>query len=124
MILAFPFASRVLPAALALAVICSAPAYAQQPKEPNVPLQPAPPKLDPKACADGERLPHADLPGTAGGAPTSTEPLSEKLARTDGVICPPLGLDPDIRAPAPNGGNMPVIPPPGSPSGDPHVRPK
>ena len=86
---------------------------------------PSLPKLDPKACADRERLPHADIPGTEGrGAPESDEHLSEKLARTDGVICPPLGLDPAIRAPAPNGGNMPVIPPPGSPGGDPNVRPK
>ena len=116
-------ASRVLPVALFYAIVCSAPAFAQQPKEPSVPSQPAPPKLDPKACADGDRLPHADIPGTEGRAPDS-EHLSDKLARTDGVICPPPGLDPDIRAPTPNGSNMPVIPPPGSPGGDPNVRPK
>jgi hypothetical protein len=29
-----------------------------------------------------------------------------------------------MRAPAPEGGNMPVIPPPGSPGGDPTIRPK
>ena len=32
--------------------------------------------------------------------------------------------DPDIRAPTPQGGSMPVIPPPGSPGGDPNIRPK
>jgi hypothetical protein len=40
------------------------------------------------------------------------------------VLCPPAGVDPEIRAPTPQGGNMPVIPPPGSPGGDPSIRPK
>jgi hypothetical protein len=52
------------------------------------------------------------------------EPLGDKLAKSDGVLCPPAGVDPEIRAPTPEGGNMPVIPPPGSPGGDPTVRPK
>ena len=52
------------------------------------------------------------------------EPLSDKLARSDGVLCPPTGIDPEIRAPTPETGNTPVIPPPGSPGGDPTVRPK
>jgi hypothetical protein len=118
------FASLVLPVALTCAVLGAAPSSAQQLKEPDVPSQPSAPKLDPKACADRERLPHADIPGTEGRAPESEEHLGDKLARTDGVICPPPGLDPDIRAPTPNGSNMPVIPPPGSPGGDPNVRPK
>lgn len=63
-------------------------------------------------------------------APTDTttgqraEPLGDKLARSDGVLCPPSGVDPDIRAPTPEVGNTPVIPPPGSPGGDPTIRPK
>jgi len=52
------------------------------------------------------------------------EPLTDKLARSDGVLCPPAGVDPEIRAPTPETGNTPVIPPPGSPGGDPTVRPK
>ena len=52
------------------------------------------------------------------------EPLGDKLAKSDGVICPPSGVDPEIRARTPEGGNTPVIPPPGSPGGDPTVRPK
>lgn len=52
------------------------------------------------------------------------EPLGDKLARNDGVLCPPAGVDPDMRAPAPDVGKTPVIPPPGSPGGDPTVRPK
>jgi hypothetical protein len=80
------------------------------------------PKLDPKACADRERLTLGDTQTTQGRP--AQENLSEKLARTDGVICPPPDLDPDIRTPAPGGGRTPVIPPPGSPGGDPSVRPK
>jgi len=40
------------------------------------------------------------------------------------VLCPPTGVDPEIRAPTPDAGNTPVIPPPGSPGRDPTVRPK
>jgi hypothetical protein len=54
----------------------------------------------------------------------SAEPLGDKLAKSDGVLCPPPGVDPEIRAPTPDTGNTPVIPPPGSPGGDPTVRPK
>ena len=76
---------------------------------------------DPKACAPGERLP---APREGSAATTGTgENLSDKLARTDGVICPP-NVDPEIRLPTPDAGRTPVIPPPGSPGGDPTVRPK
>ena len=59
-------------------------------------------------------------------APRQDETPSDKLARTEGVICPPPEIDPNIRAPAPDTKsiNMPVIPPPGSPDGNPNVRPK
>jgi hypothetical protein len=54
------------------------------------------------------------------------ETLSEQLDRSGGVIKPPTGVDPKIEAPAPepNPGKMPVVPPPGSPGGDPNVQPK
>jgi hypothetical protein len=52
------------------------------------------------------------------------EPLGDKLARSNGVLCPPAGVDPEIRAPTPDAGKTPVIPPPGSPGGDPSLRPK
>ena len=76
---------------------------------------------DAKACAPDERL----QPGERSPrAPSTTgESLSDKLARTDGVLCPP-NIDPAIRAPTPDVGKTPVIPPPGSPGGDPTVRPK
>jgi hypothetical protein len=55
----------------------------------------------------------------------SRETLGDRLAKSDGVLCPPSGVDPEIRAPTPdNSGKMPVIPPPGSPGGNPNLRPK
>jgi len=68
------------------------------------------PKLDAKACADRERLALGDTYQLQGKETDGANP-GEKLARTDGVICPPPHLDPDIRAPAPGGGRTPVIPP-------------
>jgi hypothetical protein len=57
---------------------------------------------------------------TVGRAPE----LSDKLAESKGVICPPAGVDPDIRVQPPAGGELKVIPPPGTPGGDPSVQPK
>lgn len=76
---------------------------------------------DSKACSDDQRLRagRETAPPREGGNQT----LSEKLEQTDGVLCPP-DVDPDIKAPMPQAGPMPVIPPPGSPGGDPSVRPK
>ena len=55
----------------------------------------------------------------------SGEALGDKLAKSNGVLCPPSGVDPHMRAPTPeNAGKMPVIPPPGSPGGNPNVQPK
>ncbi len=71
------------------------------------------------APQDGTIVPRGN--STSGQA---SEPLGDKLARSDGVLCPPPGVDPEMHAPAPNVGTMPIIPPPGSPGGDPSVRPK
>jgi hypothetical protein len=75
--------------------------------------QPDHPKLDPKACADRERLALADTHGSQGPRIRETDGANpgEKLARTDGVLCPPPDIDPNIHAPAPGGGRTPVIPP-------------
>ena len=61
-------------------------------------------------------------PPTVGGG--SSEPLSDKLAQSKGVICPPAGVDPQMQIAPPSGGHLKVIPPPGSPGGDPNVQPK
>ena len=110
---------RILVAA-SFAALCVMPAAAQT-REPNVPGKAEAPKLDPKACRDRDRLQQGDTV-----APRQDETPSDKLARTEGVICPPPEIDPNIRAPAPDtkSSNMPVIPPPGSPDGNPNVRPK
>ena len=87
-----------------------------------------------RGCGCGAGSPSMVIPKVArrasGCRPTARrrkengEPLSDKLARTDGVICPP-NVDPEIKAPTPqSGGKMPVIPPPGSPGGDPSIQPK
>jgi len=85
--------------------------------------RPAPQTLDPKACADDQRL-RPPSTGNAPQSPGSNQTLSEKLEQTEGVLCPPAGVDPDIGLAPPGGGKTPVIPPPGSPGGDPTVRPK
>ena len=113
---------RSLRLATFLLMVSGAQAVAQAPpaRPPTpAPAQPAP--VDPKACAPGERLElEADLPKDPA---TTGETLSEKLARTDGVLCPPA-IDPEIRAPTPPGGTIQVIPAPGTPGGDPSVQPK
>ena len=62
-------------------------------------------------------------PATSG---SSTEPLSEKLDRSGGVIHPPTGVDPGISQAPPEIGSQstPVIPPPGTPGGKSGVNPK
>jgi hypothetical protein len=102
-------------------------AVAQAPPAPATPpAQTAPPA--PARAADCAPTQQSSHPGTVTPEGTTTgqraEPLGDKLARHDGVLCPPPGVDPEIRAPTPDTGNTPVIPPPGSPGGDPTVRPK
>jgi hypothetical protein len=67
-------------------------------------------------------------PGVGRDAPAigrqSDKPLSDQLAASKGVICPPAGIDPQIQQRPPEGGTMKVIPPPGSPGGNPNVQPK
>jgi hypothetical protein len=94
-------------AALILLLGATLPCAAQNAPVPNTP---APQTRDQKACVEDLRSP-------------GDQTLSKRLERTEGVICPPE-IDPDITARTPQGGRMPVIPPPGSPGGDPTVRPK
>jgi hypothetical protein len=62
-------------------------------------------------------------PPTVGGG-GSSESLSDKLAESKGIICPPSGVDREMLVTPPNGGRLKVIPPPGTPGGDQSVQPK
>src|SRR5438309_707736 len=111
---------RVLMAASGTAIAQAPPAPATPPP------QTAPPS--PQLATDCTPMKPVRPQGTVAPEGTTTgqraEPLGDKLAKSDGVLCPPSGVDPEIRAPTPDTGNTPVIPPPGSPGGDPSVRPK
>jgi hypothetical protein len=101
-------------------------ATAQAPPPTKAPVAPKADQLDPNACAK------SDMQETTGiGAEAERrrqdgkDDLSEKLARSGGVICPPDHVDPEIKQPTPpTGSSMPVIPPPGSSGGDQSVQPK
>ncbi len=108
---------RILVLSLAMAAV-TLPAMAQNPEvlqqqAPNMPpLQQMPAeKVEPKEPSET---------GSTGGT------LSDKLERTEGVIRPPQTATPDITVPAPvpEPGTTPVIPPPGSPGGNPQIQPK
>ena len=66
---------------------------------------------------------HQTVPEANG---SSTQPLSEKLGRSGGVILPPPGVDPGLaQTPPPVGPqSTPVIPPLGSPSDQSGIKPK
>jgi hypothetical protein len=89
-------------AAVAVFGLATAAAVADEPsgaKQPNQPVKP-------------------DVPPASGT-------LSSDLNRSGGVIKPPTGIDPEIKqTPPPTGATMPVIPPPGTPGGNPAVKPK
>jgi hypothetical protein len=94
----------------------AAPPGDPKPCEPGVMSQ-----VDPSTRSSGTKDPNRSEPSTTGSA--NSENPSDKLARGDGVLCPP-NVDPGMAAPPPRGGNTPVIPPPGSPGGNPNVQPK
>ena len=71
----------------------------------------------PSAAAPAQIIPEDTAPGRSGN---SQEPLGKKLDRTDEVIHPPPGVDPGLTISPPHvQGNMPVLPPPGTPGADP-----
>ena len=63
------------------------------------------------------------LPDQGEGSGSS---LSDRLSKSGGVIRPPADPDPQMKQPTPPTGpnSMPVLPPPGTPGGDPTVKPK
>jgi hypothetical protein len=104
-------------------IALSGAAAAQTP--PGPPAHAAPPAPDgASGCAPTQTTPQGNITPEGTTTGQSPAPLGDKLAKSDGVLCPPAGVDPQMRAPTPQTGNMPVIPPPGSPGGDPNVRPK
>jgi len=112
--------------AASCALMLASAAHAQAPASPATPpAQTAPPAASqPANCVPMSR----DRTGTRAKDGTtvgqSSEALGDRLARSDGTLCPPSNVDPEMRAPVAETGKMPVIPPPGSPGGDPSVRPK
>src|SRR6187402_2440305 len=61
----------------------------------------SPSVVDPKGCAPSERLQSDGKMPQSTGQSMGNEPLSDKLARTDGVICPP-NVDPEMKAATPD----------------------
>ena len=58
-------------------------------------------------------------------APPLSGTTSSDLGRSGGVIAPPADVDPQMRRrPPPSGDSMAVVSPPGTPGGDPSVKPK
>jgi hypothetical protein len=107
-------------------MVASGVASAQAPPVPATPPAPTatPAPASAGNCAPTQSTPQGNIAPQGTTTGQSNEPLGDKLARSDGVLCPPAGVDPQMRAPTPETGNMPVIPPPGSPGGDPSIRPK
>lgn len=105
----------VLPLALATAPL-GAVAFAQDP------AQDAAPVLPPQQ-PDAKSVPEKVDPPLNGGDTSTTGTLSDQLKKSEGVIKPPGGVDPEMHVPAPQTGSGVVIPPPGSSPDDP-VQPK
>ena len=81
--------------------------------------QTTPPVEAPKDCPPGTS---ANAPGI-NNSNDSKGNLSDKLASSKGIICPP-SVDPHMQQKPPEGGTMKIVPPPGSPGGNPNVQPK
>ena len=110
--------STILAAGLGTAALAQNPEVLKQ-QAPNMPAPDQMPaeKVEPNANGIQPNDPSSTC---------STNSLSDKLERSDGVIRPPESATPDITVPAPvpNPGTTPVIPPPGSPGGNPQLDPK
>ncbi|MBS0245115.1 MAG: hypothetical protein JSR61_00735 [Proteobacteria bacterium] len=110
---------------LASAIVLTAgPAAAQTPPAANAPNTSKAAPRDAPACGPGGTHATVGQGNEVVVRKPRDETLSSKLAQSEGVICPPTHVDPEIHAPVPQGGLMPVIPPPGGPGGDQTVQPK
>lgn len=92
--------------ALALTLAVSISSAAAQPAQAPAPDRNCPPET------------RQNTPGADTGAT-----LSDKLADSRGVICPPA-VDPGMTQKPPAEGTIKVVPPPGSPGGNPNIQPK
>src|SRR4051812_48950774 len=120
----YPAMRNLLTASLACAALMlAANALAQSPVKPP-PAQAERPMGRSDPCAQGSATVGAGNQIVAPNAKKPDQTLSDHLARSGGVICPPPGVDPEIKAPTPEGGALQVIPPPGTPGGDQSVQPK
>jgi hypothetical protein len=112
-------------AAMATTILMPLASFAQAPPRSQTPVSPKAEQLDSNACANSDTQATVGQGGNAQmQEPNGSSNLSDRLARSSGVICPPEHVDPEIRQPTPPGGAMPVIPPPGSPGGDRSIQPK
>src|ERR1700679_2773922 len=79
-------------------------ASAQAPPVPATPPGQTAPPAPANGCAPMPPVPpHGIVAAEGATAGQGAEPLGDKLARSDGVLCPPAGVDPEIRAPTPDG---------------------
>jgi hypothetical protein len=106
--------TRALPIAVMLSTAICASAVSAQP----APQQRAP--SDQRAACPPDVKGEPPTVGGGGGS----QPLSDKLAESKGVICPPAGVDREMQVKPPASGELKVIPPPGSPGGDRSVEPR
>jgi hypothetical protein len=90
-------------------IVWASVAFAQAAGDGSTPAQPTCPP-----DADGPTVGRGDRSGTP----------SDKLAQSQGVSCPPAGVDPQMQVKPPAGGELKVIPAPGTPGGNPNVQPK
>jgi hypothetical protein len=93
--------------------------------QPNPPASPVPDT----SCRPDTRETAPTPPTVGSGNPRSesgggARDLSDRLAESKGVICPPRGVDPEIELTPPPGGDIKIIPAPGASGGNPNVQPK
>ncbi len=105
-------------------ILMAAPAMAQNP-QPTSPSNQGVQVAPPSAAAPPEKIapPSQGIPLNQGIPPN--QGMSDRLSQQRGTITPP-NVDPNmtVHPPAHTGATTPVIPPPGSPGGNPSVVPK
>ncbi|MGG5886105.1 hypothetical protein ACLF3G_03125 [Falsiroseomonas sp. HC035] len=112
--------AKMVPALLMASALAAGPVLAQT----AVPADPRD-RTTPQAERPG---PEQRRPDRSGGGPTGNDIVGEREGGgvPRGVVRPPMDIDPGIQGsvpvPAPN--TTPVIPPPGTPGGEPGVVPR